>query len=439
MLRRILVCALVLSVLAFVPLATAQKGKITIKFWHAMGGWRVGFIQRMVDDFNLTHPGIEVKVAYKGSYRDTLTAAIAAARAGKPPHVIQSFDIGTRENIDSGIFAVAENLADQFGIEVPWKDYIDPALNYYRVKGKLYSFPWNSSNPILYYNKDILNKAGVTLPKKPTFEDIIEVGNKIVDGGYADGAITWPLHSWFFEQWMADLGQTLVNNGNGRVERPTEINLLSDASIRIFSWWKDLYDKGLWINPGLEDWAQARSNFVSGKTAMLISSTSDVTYMEKMAAEKGFELGTAYIPVPEDVERQGVVIGGGNLWITKDHPDEELKAAVTFALWMSLPENAIRWHKGTGYFPIRKSSVDILEQEGWFEKHPSFRTAFDQLLETKTTDATAGALIGPFREIRTIIEEAFQSVMAGTPVKEALGKAKEKAEKAMAEYQKAVE
>ena len=432
----VLLLVLVIALGSFAVIGHSQEAKTTnIKFWHAMGGWRVDFIKRMVEDFNLLHPNIEVEVSYKGSYRETLTATITANRAGNPPHVIQSFDIGTKENIDSGIFAPAEELVDKFGIEVPWDDYIDPALNYYKVEDKLYSFPWNSSNPILYANKDKLMEAGVELPKKPTFEDIVEVGQEIVDSGAAEAAITWPLHSWFFEEWMANMGQTLVNNGNGREGAPNEAHLTSDAAMRIFSWWKELYDKGLWVNPGLEDWAQARSNFISGRAAMLISSTSDVTYMENMAAEKGFELGTAYIPVPADVERQGVVIGGGNLWITNNQPEEELEAAVTFALWMSQPENAIRWHKGTGYFPIRKSAVDVLNVQGWFDQHPSFKTALDQLMETSTTTATAGALIGPFRQVRTIIEESFQSVMAGTSVEKALENAKRKTENAMEEYQ----
>lgn len=400
-----------------------------------MGGWRVDFIKRMVEDFNLLHPNINVEVSYKGSYRETLTATITANRAGNPPAVIQSFDIGTKENIDSGVFAPAEELTERFNIDVPWDDYIDPALNYYKVGGTLHSFPWNSSNPIMYLNKDLLEEAGAEIPEKPTFADIVEEGKKVVDSGAADYAITWLLHSWFFEEWMADLGQTLVNNGNGREAAPTEAHLTSDAAVRIFTWWKELYEDDLWVNPGVEDWAQARSNFIGGRTAMLISSTSDVTYMENMAAEKEFELGTAFMPVPADVERQGVVIGEGNLWITENQSEEELRAAVTFALWMSQPENAIRWHEGTGYFPIRKSAVDVLEITGWFEEHPSFETAMDQLVETKTNEATAGALIGPFRQVRTIIEESFQSVMSGTPVEKALSDAKRKTEKAMEEYQ----
>jgi len=413
-------------------------GVTKITFWHAMGGVRTPFIARMVDDFNLTHPGIVVSVEFKGSYRDTLNATIAAARAGNPPHVVQVFEIGTLENIDSGIFVPVEDLTKPG--EVLWEDFLDPVLNYYRIGGKLYSMPWNSSNPVLYYNKTIFKKAGLDPEKPPqTFEEVLEYGRKIKESGAAEAAITWPLHSWFFEQWMADMGQDLVDQDNGRSGRATKINLDSDAAKRIFEWWKQLYDEGLWVNPGLEAWGPARQNFISGTTAMLISSTSDVTQMEIAATEQGFELGTGFIPIPADLKRHGVVIGGASLWITKDHPQEELEAAKEFVLWMAEPAQQIRWHQGTGYFPIRKSAVDVLELTGWFDTHPTYRAAFDQLMATEPIPATQGALIGRFREVRSIIEEAVEKVITGAAsVDDALAEAKAKCEKEIAEYERVV-
>ncbi|MBS3765418.1 ABC transporter substrate-binding protein [Candidatus Bipolaricaulota bacterium] len=436
--KRIMTLSLVLLVLlgaSAVSVYGQEEDMTNIKFWHAMGGTRVDFIERMVEDFNLLHPTINVDVAYKGSYRETLTATQAAARTGDAPQVIQSFEIGTRENIDSGLFVPAGDLIDEFGIDVNWDDYIESALNYYRVDGKLWGFPWNSSNAILYYNKDKFEEAGVSLSEKPTFQEVVDVSQDLVDSGVVEGGITWPLHSWFFEQWMAEQGQVLVNKGNGREGRPDEIYLDSEPAKNIFSWWKELYDKDLWINPGVEAWSQANSLFLGETVAMEITSTSDVTGMEKNAAENGFELGTTYLPIPEGTERNGEAVGGGNLWITEGHSDEQLEAAVTFALWMSNVENSIRWHKGTGYFPIRESAVDILDREGWFDESPNSGTAFDQLLDTKTNPATAGALIGPFRQVRNIVTDAFQEVMGGTSVDVALEEANEEAKQAIEEYQ----
>lgn len=415
----------------------AESEQVKISFWHAMGGGTKGVIDRMVGDFNYTHPGIEVSVQHKGSYRETLNATIAAAKQGTPPNVIQSFEIGTRQNVDSGVFVPFEDLVEQG--EINWDDFLDPVLNYYRVNGKLYSMPFNSSNAILYYNKDMLEEAGFDPDNPPTtFEEIIKVSQKIVDKGLAKGGTTWALHSWFYEEWMANLGQNLVNKENGRAGLATEANLDSKASKRIVNWWKELYDKGLWINAGIENWAQARQNFVSQRSAMLITSTSSVTSMTNAGKEQGFEVGTARIPVPEEQERNGAVIGGASLWIVDDKSVTN-NAAKEFVKWMSLPENQIRWHKATGYFPVRKTAVDVLRKEGWFKENPNYKAAFDQLLETKSIRATQGAMIGRFMEVRTIVEKAIEAVLDSQgSVKEIMGNANEKINKSLQDYNRVI-
>jgi sn-glycerol 3-phosphate transport system substrate-binding protein len=422
-----------LSLLIVSGLAIAQE-KTQVIFWHAMSGTRELLIQRMVDDFNLTHPTIEVLVEYKGSYRDTLNAAQAAAIAGTGPHVLHSFEVGTQQNLDMGIYAIAEDLIDQFGIIIPWDDYLAPALNYYKIDGRQASFPWNSSNSILYYNKTLLDAAGVTMPREPSFEDIIAIGQAVMSAGVAEAGITWPMHGWFFEEWMAEMGAELVNNDNGRSGYATEINLDSNEAFVIMNWMKELYDKGIWVNPGRENWSQARQNFTTQRVAMMISSTSDVNLTENAAYDGGWEVGTAFMPVPLGFERQGVVIGGGSLWVIADHPDTELKAATEFVVYMSQVSQDIDWHQATGYFALRETSLLALAQEGWYDQHPNYRTASDQLAESKLTTATQGALAGVFPEIRTYLEDAMEEVYGGASVQDALAKAKALIDQALVDY-----
>ncbi len=415
------------------------EGATVINFWHAFGGGRKLLIQRMVDDFNYTHPKIFVKAENKGSYRDTLNAAILAAQQGNPPHIVQIFEVGSQLALDSGIFVPFEDNAPSWAHT---EDLIPGVADYYNFGGKFYSMPWNSSNPILYYNKDIFRKAGLDPEKPPeTFEEMLQVCDKIVSSGAAKNCVSWPLHSWFFEQWMANMGAELANNGNGRDARATEVYLTSDAAKEIVSWWKEMYDKGYYAYSGkLEDWDGADAIFVSGQAAMEITSTSDVVNRQRDAAQNGFELGTGYLPYPADSGRHGVIVGGASLWISGGHPEEEMKAATEFVTWFTNVENAIRWHKGTGYFPIRKTAVDVLEKEDWFERNPAYRAAFDQLLNTKRERATQGAVIGAFPEVRTIIEQAIEKVLAGqASVDDALQEAKQKADKAIQDYNKSVE
>ena len=128
------------------------------------------------------------------------------------------------------------------------------------------------------------------------------------------------------------------------------------------------------------------------------------------------------------------------MWLSAGHPDEEMRAAADFMNWFTNTENAVRWHKGTGYFPIRKTAVQVLEWENWFEQNPAYRAAFDQLLATKPTKATQGAVIGAFPEVRTIIEQAIEKVLAGeASVDDALAEAKKLADQAIQDYNASVE
>ena len=431
--RKLLIIALIVLMSVF------ALSKVKIQFWHAMGGWRIDLLKSMAEDFMKQNPDIEVEVQYTGSYRDTLNKLIAAVKAGTPPHVVQIYDIGTQVMIDGDIAVPVQELMDKdptFDIG----KFLKPVLNYYKVNGKFYSMPFNSSNPILYYNKTLFKKAGLDPNRPPrTFEELIEYCRKLTikdeNGNIVQAGITWPLHSWFFEQFMAVQNAPLVNNNNGRTARPTKAVFNNEAGRRFFRLWYTLTKEGIMINTKKEDWTGARQLFASQKVAMLISSTSDVALAMKLAKENGFELGTAFLPRPKEAESGGVVIGGGSLWIIKGHPKEEIEAAWRFVKWMAEPKQQIKWHEGTGYFPVRKDAVEQLLTSGYYAKYPHHLTALLQLLLSEQNYNTNGAIIGAFPEVRDIIETAIERMLNDemTP-EEALKWAEKEATKAIKEY-----
>lgn len=409
----------------------AQKN---IEFWYAFSDEaRSGWIEDRMSDFNaiLKDKGLDYQVIgeRKGSYRETLQAAILAARQGTPPHLVQLFEVGSQLAVDSGIFEPVGNIGS-----FDTGDYIEPVLNYYTIAGAVNSIPFNSSSPILYANTSLMAAAGIeSIPS--TYGEVIAACEKIMAAGLDAKCIGFNLHSWFFEQWMSEQAALLVNNDNGRSARATETYLNSDAAKTIVNWIKTLNDNGYYTYTGkLEDWSGSDAIFTNQQGVFHITSTADLGNLTKAAGEAGFEVATGMLPIPDGVERNGVVIGGASVWLLKDHDMETLEVARDFALFMTNTENMVSWHKLTGYYPVRNSSVDALGAEGWFEEFPNSTTAFDQLLNTVPNTASAGALMGSFLDTRTIIEEAIQKVLSGGDVDEALDEAKVIADAKLTEY-----
>lgn len=422
-----------ITTLALLGIATAQT---EIQFWYTFSDEkRSGWIQARMAEFNeqLAGEGKDYKIVgeSKGSYAEVLNAAVLAARQGNPPHLVQIYEIGSQTALDTGIFAPVGSIG-----EFDTSDYIQPVLNYYTIGGQVNSIPFNSSSPIIYANKTLMDAAGVAeVPQ--TYGAMMEA----CDAAQAAGVLTADVkcfgvsvNSWFFEQWMAEQGAELANNGNGRESRATEVNLTSDAAKNVFNFIKEMNDKGYYTYTGkLEDWDGSDAIFTEGKVMFHITSTADLVNIGDAVGDK-FEMVTGILPIADDAERNGVVIGGASVWLTKDKPVEEQTVARDFVLYMTNPENMVDWHKTTGYYPVRNSSVTMLEDEGYFKAAPNAFTAFGQLLETKPNVATGGALMGDFQSIRTIIGEAWQKVLNGEEVDAVLTEAKTLADAKLAEY-----
>jgi len=434
-LRKTIVLMLVLG-LVFFAAGDVAADVIEIEYWHAMSGMTEDMIEEQVEAFNELHDNIHVNVEYQGSYRDVLDATQAAYRGGNPPHVIQSFEISTRQLIDMDIFVPLQDTLEG----VDWDVFLDPVTNYYNVDDRLYSMPYNSSNPILYINQDIYEEAGLDPDSPPeTFDEMIEHSEQIVESGAADYGWVMPLHSWFFEQWMANMGQDFANHENGRTERPDSVHLESQAAQDIFEWWDYNYQNDLYVNPGVEAWQESRSIFASESAGIAIDSTAAIAPKLASAEEQGFSVKTGYMPIHDDYERHGTTIGGGSLWVIDGHTAEELEAAGELVMFLSGAEQQAEWHKETGYFPVHEDAIDILEDEGWYDENPNHKTALDQLLDTQSVSSTQGALIGPFPEIRTQITDAMQYVWGEEKtVEEALMDAKADSEGILSNYQRII-
>ncbi len=414
--------------------ATGHAEEITVQFWHSMAGEKGKLLGEMVEAFNQApeYKGkIKAVTQFIGTYEEGLNKTRTSILAKVGPNVVQITDIGTQVMIDTGAVEPLQNFIDK-DPAFPAKELLPQLQHYYQIGGRLYSLPFATSNPIIYYNADAFKKAGIAAPPA-TFDELVLDSRKLTNKATKTVGITWPLHSWFFEQFLARQGQTLVNNDNGRKDRATVANFVTPEALAFVTMWAGMVREGTFANVG-RGWDPAEENFLAGRAAMLVTSTSDVFEIQKKAP---FQVLTAPLPAKDPKAKGGTIIGGNSLWILKDKPDAEKKAAYELVKWMASKPMQRKWHTNTGYFPIRLDLIAELEAEGFYKEHPAAKTAIDQLRASPDMPATAGALLGVFPELRESIDAAMERILtAGEDPKAALTKAKEQTEKAFARYNK---
>jgi len=402
---------------------STRSDDTVVEFWHAMGGEKAMLLEDLAREFEDQSDGISLSLSSKGDYRGTFDAAIRAAEQGDPPAITQIFEIGTTRARESSSFRPVDELLSRDHIE----SLLDPVLNYYRFDGTLYSVPFNSSNPVLVYNKDAFEAAGLDPTSPPaTFDAVTDASEQLVREGPTDYGITFANYSWFVEQWFAEANETLVDNDNGRSGPPTTSNINGEFGHSLFEWWADIETKGLYDNPGIEARGAAKEAFDNEEAAILIGSTSSLGGIE---ASTDFPIGTGEFPVLDD--RTGVLVGGASLWVGDDLPADVHESVGEFLTWLTEPEQQKRWHRETGYFPVHEDAIVQLRFEDWFEKNPHYETAFKQLLETSDTVATRGAQVGPFDTVRTVIEEGYERIDTVDDVPDVLDDVDRKIESAL--------
>lgn len=416
------------------PPAAAEK--IQIEFWHAMGGNLGELVNELTQRFNDSQDRIVVNATFQGSYDDTYNALLAAFETGGEPNIIQNFDLASQTMIDTGRLIPAYRLMEADGFDP--NIFVPAVRDYYSDESGMVAMAFNSSTPLIYYNADMFEAAGVAPPDPNwNFSDFKATCDQLMDAGVAPFCFTYGQVGWYFEQILANSGGLYFNENNGRTGRPTEVVFNQGQGVEVFTFLTDLIKEGYSPNLG-STWTETDSTFITQQAAMEIDSTSDVSIIQNSE----FNVGTAFIPHSDSSERNGVIIGGAALWLIDSGDDATNQAAWEFMKFMAGQEQQITWHTGSGYFPVRVDLADNAELNTFWDENPNFRTAIEQLGTTNTTMpdgspnyAVLGGRAGPFPAIRRIIVETYSRVLDdGLSPQEALDEAAEKANQELENY-----
>jgi len=379
-----------------------------ISFWHSMGGVNGQAIDTLVKKFNDENEyGITVKAQYQGEYDDSLNKLKSAQIGNMGADLVQVYEIGTRFMIESGWITPMQQMIDADNYDL---SQIEPNLAaYYTIDDQLYSMPFNSSTPIMYYNKEMFEKAGITeIPD--SLEGIEAIGEKLLNEGGAGQVISLGIYGWFFEQFIGKQGLEYANNGNGRTEPATAVAFDENgAAENILTAWKSLYDKGYAPNVGKGGDA-GLADFSAGKSAITLGSTASLKQILQDVNGK-FEVGTAYFPKVKSTDEGGVSIGGASLWALNNNDPKKTRATWEFVKFLISPESQAYWNAQTGYFPVTTAAQEEPVFKENVEKYPQFQTAIDQLHDS--SPEYVGALLSVFPEARATVESEIENLLNG--------------------------
>jgi sn-glycerol 3-phosphate transport system substrate-binding protein len=394
----------------FAPAAYAQT---EIQWWHSMGGALGEALNELAGKFNASQKDYKVVPVYKGSYPVSMTAAIAAFRAGNAPHILQVFEVGTATMMAAkgAIVPVAKVMTDAKEPFNP-KAYLPTVAGYYTdLKGNMLSFPFNSSTVMFYINKDAFKKAGLDPDKAPkTWAEVVAAAEKLKASGQQCAYTTsWPswMHIENISAWH-DVSIGTKQNGMGGFD--TQFTINSPLHVRHVSMLGDMAKRGLFTYAGRTN--QGDAKFSSGECAMFSGSAGAQAGIKK-AAKFGWSIN--FIPYHDDVKGapQNSIIGGASLWVMGGKKPAEYRGVAKFFAFLSRPEVQMDWHTKTGYVPITQASYELTRKSGFYDKNPGADMPVKQLTNKAPTANSKGLRFGNFVQGREVIEEELEAVFAG--------------------------
>jgi sn-glycerol 3-phosphate transport system substrate-binding protein len=420
---------------AFAPLTSFAQTEV--QWWHSMVAVNGEWVNDLAKDFNASQKDYKIVPTFKGTYDESMTAAIAAFRAGNAPTILQVFEVGTATMMASkgAIVPVGKVMTDA-GQKFDPKGYISAVAGYYTApNGQMLSFPFNSSTTVFYYNKDAFKAAGLDAEKAPTtWPEVALAAAKLKSAGHkCPFSTAW--QGWTqLESFSAWHNVEFATKSNGLAGMDARMKINSPLHVRHIDNLANMSKQGLFVYKGRGNVPEA--SFISGECAMMTTSSG---FYGNVAKNAKFGYGLSALPYYPDVAGapQNTVIGGASLWVMSGKKPEEYKGVAAFFSYLSTPEVQSASHKRTGYLPITTAAYQLTDKSGFYKEKPGTDVAVTQMIR-KVTDKSRGIRLGNYVQVRAIEDEELEQVWSGKKTaKEALDAIVKRGDEQLERFQKA--
>lgn len=340
---------------------SASDKQVTLSLWTT----NKDMLADQVKAYEDQHPNVKIKAEFMGGYDEMAQKVMAAVVANTLPNIVQ---VGQRYGIpqmaDSGKMIPIE----QFISEQEKNDVYTAFWDRFRYKDKLWTIPFNSSTPMLYVNKTMLEQAGLKAPN--TWDELVTTAKALTKDTNGDGKTdVWGFNTaadspWYFQPMTWNRGGTII-------DKTGKVTVNSKEAVATLKSFQDLVNVDKAMAPNQHKTAE--EDFASGKLAMIYKSGSALAGTQDQVGKK-FEVGVAFLPMIKD---RNVPIGGNSLGIFKSTPELE-KASWDFVSFATNTENAAKFSISSGYAPIKKSATASEPYLNKMKEDPNFKTIMDQ-------------------------------------------------------------
>lgn len=408
----------------FLLLLCAPLFGTEIVLWHAFEGFLAEKFTEIVDDFNHSSGIYQVKLVYKGNYKETFDRGMEACKTNEQPHILQVYEVATQTMmLKPETWVPVDDLLRTYYKKFDSAVYIDTVRDFYSTfEGKMVSLPWNASTGILFYNKTLFAKAGLdpnTPPK--TWIELESMGKKLVKSGYKGFTTAWPA-AYHLEHLCCWHNLPFATHDNGFGGLQARLNFCGPYQLRhlekLVKWQKN----GIFTYQGrMVDLPE--KTFASGQCGILLQGANRLPTLKRLTSD---EIGVGFMPYWPDIcgAPYRLNIGGSSFWALAGFDEEISRGVAHFLAYLSLPEIQAYWHQTTGYLPITESAYYLTKKKGFYEKNQAAEIAVLEVMQGQTTPHTKGIRLGNYPIIREKIIDHLEKAFNGElKPKEALEKA----------------
>ncbi|MFK7916587.1 MAG: ABC transporter substrate-binding protein [Ilumatobacter sp.] len=408
----------------------AADSPVELTFWYGLGNELETALIDTVADYNASQDRVVVEIENQVSY-EAIADKYIQSGVNERPDIVQLPEYVVQAFAQSDTFVPVEACIEASGYDTT--AFLPGALSAYEFEGIQWGMPFNVSNPVLFYNRQMFEAAGLDPDDPPvTLDELRTVSQQLVDSGVAGTGIALDSGrdsggGWFFEQWFGRAGELYADNDNGRTAPATQVLFNNELGVELLTYLQELIDSGLAVTVG--DNAGGQDTFfrmidAESPAAMTISTSAAISsVLAALGSGIAEGLTPADIgvgPMPGPGNTPAAQVGGASLWIPAGRGDAETSAAWDFLEYLIDAQTQSTWATRTGYIPIRSDALEVEPVASLYVDDVRYRVAFDQLLGAGDDAAAAVPAIGPQREVRSVTADAIAAVYAGADVTQIL-------------------